>query len=141
MMIMIAVGLLLGTGHTAFFYAAMMPGFFMALLAQKFVFVNAELRSEILTGLLLIGCALMMSLFRDGGAAARTVPVLTGLGVGLTGSRFLLFSLSSATTASAALRRPRSSFHGRAGCPSVWLRDIFSAMMPAACVSARRLPS
>lgn len=93
MMIMVAVGLLLGMGHTAFFYGAMMPGFFMALLAQKYVFVNAELRSEILTGLLLIGCALMMSLFRDGGEAVRIVPVLTGLGVGLTGSRFLLFFL------------------------------------------------
>ena len=93
MLITAAVGLLLSMEHTAFFYGALMVGFFMALLAQKFVFVNAELRSEILTGLLLIGCAILILLCRDGGVAFRIVPVLMGLGTGLIGSRFLLFFL------------------------------------------------
>lgn len=91
MMITTAVGLFLSVGHTAFFYGALMAGFFIALLAQKFVFVNAELRSEMLTGLLMIGSAVLLVLFRDGGAATRIAPVLTGLGAGLVGSRFLLF--------------------------------------------------
>lgn len=91
--LMAAVGVLLGIGHTAFFYGAMMGGFFMALLAQRFVFVNAELRSEILTGLLLTGCAVLMLLCRDGNISGLVPPVLTGLGVGITGSRFLLFFL------------------------------------------------
>jgi len=92
-MVMASVGILLSMESTVLFYGILMLGFFLALLAQKFVFVNAELRSEILTGLFFIACAVLLMLCRKGGMAAFLTPVFIGMGTGLTGSRFLLFFL------------------------------------------------
>lgn len=67
-------------------------GFVLSLLAARFVFVNAELKSEAVTGMALIIAALLVMLSGDGGAVYSLVPVLVGCGVGVVGSRFLLFS-------------------------------------------------
>lgn len=91
--IMLSVGLILSLNAGISFYCILMLGFFLALLAQKFVFVNAELRSEILTGLFFIACALLLILCRRGGPDDCLVPVFTGFGIGITGARFLLFFL------------------------------------------------
>lgn len=91
--IMFAVGLILSHYADISFYCILMLGFFLALLSQKFVFVNAELRSEILTGLLFIACALLLMLCRKGGIVGLLIPVFIGLGIGITGARFLLFFL------------------------------------------------
>lgn len=92
-MIMAAVGLVLSAGHTMFFYATVMAGFFGALLAQKFVFINAELKSEIITGLFFLACSVLLLLCRRGGVVEHAAPVFIGFGTGLTGARFLLFFL------------------------------------------------
>jgi hypothetical protein len=58
------------------------------LLAQRFVFRDAELKSEVVTGLMLISAALVILL------ASRLSPLTTpllGLGLGIVGTRFLLF--------------------------------------------------
>lgn len=44
-------------GH---FYAMLMAGFILAMLSQRFVFVNAELKSEVVTGILLMMAACLM---------------------------------------------------------------------------------
>jgi len=53
-----AIGILMTIEFTALFYALIMVGFCLSLLAERYVFVNADLKSEIITGLILIGAAL-----------------------------------------------------------------------------------
>ena len=66
----------------------MMGGFLLALLAQRFVFRNAELKSEVLTGLILMVAALIIMLVYP---VSPVSPVFIGLSAGIIGSRFLLF--------------------------------------------------
>ena len=83
-----AIGMLMSLPVPVDAYGMVMLGFLLALLAQRFVFCDAELKSEVITGLLLIGASLIILL------TARYSPLTTpllGLGVGLVGGRFLLF--------------------------------------------------
>ena len=82
------IGLLLSMSFEPLFYALMMVGFLLALLAQRFVFRDAELKSEIITGLFLLLAALLILLVAP---ASPVSPVLVGLSAGIIGSRFLLF--------------------------------------------------
>lgn len=82
------IGLLLTLPLTPVFYALMMGGFLLALLAQHFVFPDAELKSEIVCGLLLLLAALLIMLVAP---ESLVPPVFIGLGVGVIASRFLLF--------------------------------------------------
>lgn len=69
----------------------MLCGFVIALLSQKFVFANAELKSEILSALILIIGALLIMIFRGMQTAILSAAFLIGIGVGVAGARFLLF--------------------------------------------------
>ena len=82
------IGLLLSMPFEPLFYALMMGGFLLALLAQRFVFRDAELKSEIITGLFLLVAALLILLVAP---ASPVSPVFVGLSAGIIGSRFLLF--------------------------------------------------
>ena len=82
------IGLLLSMPFEPMFYALMMGGFLLALLAQRFVFRDAELKSEIITGLFLMLAALLILLVAP---ASPVSPVFVGLSAGIIGSRFLLF--------------------------------------------------
>jgi len=82
------IGLLLSMPFEPMFYALMMGGFLLALLAQRFVFRDAELKSEIITGLFLMLAALLILLVVPD---SPVPPVLVGLSTGIIGSRFLLF--------------------------------------------------
>ena len=88
LLVSIVVGLLFSQPHEALFYGLMMGGFLLALLAQRFVFRDAELKSEVLTGLILLLAALLILLVYP---MSHVAPVLLGLSVGIVGSRFLLF--------------------------------------------------
>ena len=88
---MLAVGLLLSLPFSEHFYAMMMVGFLLALLAQRFVFVDAEVKSEVVTGLIVINAALLMLLTRTQQIVAYAAPIFVGFGLGVIGSRFLLF--------------------------------------------------
>ena len=76
--------------HAISFFAAMMVGFFLAILAEKFVFVNAELKSEAVVGMLLLVFAILM-MWTGHDVTELTSAVCIGLGAGLLSSRFLLF--------------------------------------------------
>ena len=88
LMVTTVIGLLLSMPMEPLFYALMMGGFLLALLAQRFVFRDAELKSEIITGLFLLLAALAILLVAP---ASPVSPVFIGLSAGIIGSRFLLF--------------------------------------------------
>lgn len=78
-------------GHSQMCYACLMLGFLLALLAEKFIFVNAELKSETVAGLILMGAAVLVIGQRQSTTAYHFAFTMLGLGSGLIGSRFLLF--------------------------------------------------
>ena len=88
LLISIVIGLTLSLSLSLAFYALMMFGFLLALLAQRFVFRNAELKSEVITGLILLLAALLVLLVYP---ASLVSPLLIGTAVGVISSRFLLF--------------------------------------------------
>ena len=88
LLVCVVVGLLLSISHQPMFYALMMGGFLLALLAQRFVFRDAELKSEVVTGLILMVAALLVMLVYP---TSPVSPVCVGLSVGIIASRFLLF--------------------------------------------------
>lgn len=88
LLISIVVGLTLSLSLSLVFYALMMGGFLLALLAQRFVFRNAELKSEVVSGLILLLAAMLVLLVYPSSVVA---PLLMGTAVGVISSRFLLF--------------------------------------------------
>lgn len=85
------MGLLLSTITSELFFVMVMVGFLVALLAQRFAFRDADIESEVITGLLLIGVALLMMLTRHQAIVSFAAPMFIGFGLGIIGSRFLLF--------------------------------------------------
>ena len=91
MLIAVAVGLLMSLGLSDRFYSVIMVGFLLALLAQRFVFRDAELKSEIVTGLILLLTVFILIYTRPLPIVWYIAPVFLGLAVGIICSRFLLF--------------------------------------------------
>lgn len=91
LMVSVLFGMIMSVEWTERFYAMMMAGFLLALVAQKFVFVNAELKSEAICGMLSLAAALILMITQGTAAVDYLSPVLVGFGVGMIGSRFLLF--------------------------------------------------
>lgn len=85
------VGMLLSVEHSLLFYVMLMGGFFLALLSQRFVFVNADLKSEVTTGLILMIMSLLIRFSGNEDAIRYMSPVMAGCGIGIIGARFLLF--------------------------------------------------
>lgn len=85
------VGMVFATECTPMFYAMMMTGFFIALLAEKFVFADADLKSQTISGLILLLAAALLMRWPITPAAPYLAPVCLSIGVGIIGSRFLLF--------------------------------------------------
>lgn len=75
----------------AVYFAWLMLGFLLALLAEKYVFVNADLKGDTVAGLLLLGAAVLLMMKENATDVLFLAPVLLGLGSGLIGSRFLFF--------------------------------------------------
>ena len=87
----LAVGLIMSVEFDFTFYGMIMTGFFLALLAQRFAFINAELKSEVVTGLILIFAALLAMVTRHAVVINFAAPTMIGLGIGIIAARFLLF--------------------------------------------------
>lgn len=90
------VGLLLSFMLDIQFYALLMVGFILAILAEKYAFANAELKSETVTGLILVGAAALLMWRRDLPVVNHAAPVMMGFGFGIIGSRFQLFFIKLA---------------------------------------------
>lgn len=91
MMVATATGMILSAHSEPIFYGMMMAGFLVALFTQQLVFENAELKSEIITGLFLVGAAQLMTLSGQYVPVTFIAPAFIGIGVGLVGARFLMF--------------------------------------------------
>ena len=87
-LVMLAVGILFSTALSELFFSMMMAGFLLAILSQRFVFRDAELKSEVVTGLILIAAALLMMVTRTQQIVDFAAPLFIGLGTGIIGSRF-----------------------------------------------------
>ena len=88
LLVTIVVGLVLSLPLNVEFYAMLMGGFLLALLAQRFVFRDADLKSEVVSGLFLLIAALLIQMFYP---MSPIAPLLMGLSVGVIGARYLLF--------------------------------------------------
>ena len=84
-------GMLLAVIRQYEFYVFMMVGFCLALIALHYVFLRADIRSEIVSGNILWGAGLLLLLFRHTNIAFYCSGALIGLGVGLTVARMLIF--------------------------------------------------
>ena len=92
LLITLAFGLLLSLPLSELFFAMILAGLLLAILCWHFVFRDAELKSEVVSGLFLIGAALLMLITRSTmPVVGYAAPLFIGLGMGLIGSRFLLF--------------------------------------------------
>ena len=91
MLFSIIVGMLMSLGLSDRFYACIMAGFLMALVAQRIVFRDAELKSEIITGLILLIMVLILIYTRPLPIVWYIAPFLLGISIGIVCSRFLLF--------------------------------------------------
>ena len=88
LLVTIVVGLVLSQPLNVEFYAMLMGGFLLALLAQRFVFRDADLKSEVVSGLFLLIAALLIQMVYP---MSPIAPLLMGLSVGVIGARYLLF--------------------------------------------------
>jgi MFS family permease len=91
LLISVTVGMLMSLGLSDRFYGMIMAGFLLALLAQRFVFREAELKSEIVTGLILLVAVILLVYTRPLPIVWYIAPLLLGLAIGIIGTRFLLF--------------------------------------------------
>lgn len=91
LLITITLGLCLGQMDTMEEYGMMMAGFLLALLAQRYMFRDAELKSEVVTGLILLLAALLINMTQHTAVAFYISSTFIGMATGIIGTRFLLF--------------------------------------------------
>ena len=95
-LIMAVAGLVLSVPHSAEFYLMVTAGMVLGVLAEKFAFADADLKSEVITGLVLLGASLLILASSNDAAIAFISPSLLGFALGIMGSRFLLFYIKLA---------------------------------------------
>ncbi len=95
-MLTTVVGIFFTMFNTELFYCMMMVGYSLALLSEKYAFANADLKSEVLTGVILLASAVLMLFSGQSAAIDFISPTCVGFGIGIIGSRFLLFYIKLA---------------------------------------------
>ena len=96
MMFTFVVGLLFSIQNTETFYSMLMIGFVVALLAEKYVFPDAELKSQVVSGAIMMLAAILIFFAHQQVAIEYISPAMIGFGIGVIGSRFLLFYIKLA---------------------------------------------
>ncbi|MEG1728926.1 MAG: hypothetical protein RR280_05210 [Bacteroidaceae bacterium] len=91
--IAILAGLLIGEFYSCQSYALIMAGFAVALFSQRALFVDADLRSEIVSGLLLLGASILLLATNPVQRVQYLAFPIGGIGLGWVSSRFLLYFL------------------------------------------------
>lgn len=95
-MLTTVVGIFFTMYTTELFYCMMMVGFSLALLSEKYAFANADLKSEVITGIILLTVAILVLYSGQSIAVDFVCPACVGFGIGIIGSRFLLFYIKLA---------------------------------------------
>lgn len=83
LLIAVPTGILLGMIQSYVFFGVLIIGFLLAILALRFVFTDADIRSEVVSGLILYGCAMLLQISHHKEVAFYTSAILVGLGLGL----------------------------------------------------------
>lgn len=96
LLIVFTFGLILSSPHSYAFYAFIALGFIVAIVAERVAFANADLRSEVVAGLIVIAAAFLMQLTHLRHATEILSPAFLGFGYGIIGSRFQLFFIKLA---------------------------------------------
>jgi len=92
-LVTISIGMILTTYVDMKFYGMLCVGFMFSIISQRLIFADADLKSEVITGLILIGAAILILITYEQRLSTYLPPTLIGLGLGLISSRFLLFFL------------------------------------------------
>ena len=95
-LITFSAGLYFSLPHSSGIFLMIFGGMVLAFLAEKFVFADADLKSQIIVGLVLLGAAQLISFASQEFAVEILVPALLGFSLGIIGSRFLLFYIKLA---------------------------------------------
>ena len=95
-LVLAAVGILLTYPHSEQFYSLVGVGLVIAFVAEKYVFADADLKSEVITGLVLMTAAILMLTSGQPLAIEFISPALIGFSIGIMGSRFMLFYIKLA---------------------------------------------
>lgn len=90
-MVSAAASMMLTSAHDYKFFAFMGCGFLLSVISEKFVFKDADLKSEPVTGLVCILVAILLVMMRQMPVVEILVPVLVAFGLGIVATRFLLF--------------------------------------------------
>lgn len=96
MLIMASFGVILAHATEAGFYLFLAMGFAIAIMAERVAFPNAELKSEVITGLIVIMAASLIEVTQPKENVHHLVPALLGFGYGLICTRFQLFFIKLA---------------------------------------------
>ena len=96
MLATLSMGLIISTQQSCHFFLYMLAGFLLAIISAKYVFANANLKSETFVGCFVLAAALLLMLFRQERAATMIADAFCGFGIGILGSRFLLFFIKLA---------------------------------------------
>ena len=95
-LITFSAGLYFSVPHSTGNFLMIFGGLVLAFLAEKFVFADADLKSQIIVGLILLASAELISFGSQEFAVEIVVPTLLGFSLGIIGSRFLLFYIKLA---------------------------------------------
>lgn len=91
MAVAVVTGVMIAMNDSMGFYGFLMCGFLLSLLARRFMFANADLKSEVVIGLIFLIVAFGAMLIRTPHVTGHITGTLAGLGIGITSSRFQLF--------------------------------------------------
>lgn len=90
MLITVILGIILANVSSYLFYLMMAIGVLIAMFANSLVFAEADIRARIVSGLILMGAALLLLATRQEQSAFITGALLAGTGLGLASFHFLL---------------------------------------------------
>lgn len=84
-----AAGILIININSYLFYIWVAGGFVLSVVANRWIFKDADMRAQVMSGMILIGTAFLLLLNRSETAALVTAACLLGMGFGLVASYFL----------------------------------------------------
>lgn len=86
-----ATALMISSAADVRFFVLMACGFLFSMLSEKYVFRDADLKSEPVTGIICISVAALLVLVRQMPVVGTVFPLLVAFGTGIIATRFLLF--------------------------------------------------
>ena len=86
-----AAALMISYATDVRFFTLMACGFLLSMVSEKYVFRDADLKSEPVTGIICVAVAALLVLVRQMPVVNTVLPLLIAFGTGIIATRFLLF--------------------------------------------------